>query len=114
MKPIYIFLIAFGTGLLGFLTGGGLGLFGGGAAGTVAGAVGGMCATIDTAVAEKLLSETQVEKLGMRMGENFRAKAQQNPNVEITVTDNEKLRIEPSSTICERFLNQVKLGLQPR
>jgi hypothetical protein len=112
MKTIYVVLIALGTGLVGFLTGGGLGLFGGGAAGAVAGAVGGMCVTVDTAVAQKLLTEAEVEQLGTRMGKNFRAKAKQNPNIEITTTDSDKLKLDPASTLCERFLNQVKLGLQ--
>lgn len=107
MKPIYVFLIALGTGILGFLSGGGLGLVGG----SVAGAVGGMCVTIDTAVAEKLLTEAEVEKLGMRIGENFRTQAQQNPNVKITVTDSNELTVDPSSTTCDRFLNRVKQGL---
>jgi hypothetical protein len=109
MKPIYVFLIALGTGILGFLAGGGLGLFGGGVAGAIAGAAGGMCVLVDTAVAEKVLTEAEVEKLGSQIGQKFRQK-QGNP--EITETNSSQLTITSSSPICEKFLNNVKQGVR--
>lgn len=109
MKPIYVVLIALGTGILGFLAGGGLGLLEGGAAGTVFGGVAGMCLTVDTAVNQKLMTEAEVEKLAGQIGQKFRQK-QAEPKV--TPTNSNQLTLESSSPICNKFLNTIKRSIQ--
>ncbi|MGL5082532.1 MAG: hypothetical protein ACRC8A_13685 [Microcoleaceae cyanobacterium] len=108
MKLIYVFLIALSTGILGFLLGGSLGLLGGGSAGTVIGAAGGMCATIDVALAQGLITETEAEQLGNKIGQSFR---QRNPNLQITMSNSNELTVKSSSPTCEKFLAQVRKGL---
>ncbi|MGF1499639.1 MAG: hypothetical protein ACFB8W_22870 [Elainellaceae cyanobacterium] len=75
MRPIYTALIALGTGMVGFLAGGGLGLVQGGLGGTVVGvALGtasGMCTPIEAALEEQILIPAQVEEIAAKVGQNL-------------------------------------------
>ncbi|NJK49222.1 hypothetical protein HC931_14520 [Candidatus Gracilibacteria bacterium] len=78
MKPIYVILIAVGTGIAGFITGGGIGLWGGavggGLAGGFIGSATGACMAVDTATTIGVLTPDQAEKVGIKIGQDFKAK----------------------------------------
>jgi hypothetical protein len=70
MKPIYVTLIAVGTGIAGFVGGTSLGLWGGavsgGFVGGLVGSATGACMTVDAATAINILTPDQAEKIGVR------------------------------------------------
>lgn len=109
MKPIYVFLIALGTGILGFLAGGGFGLVGSGVAGSVLGYVTGMCSVVDTAVSQGIITQTKAEQLGTTIGERIH---QKNPDLKVTTNQDQNLTINSSSPVCNKFLTNVKQGLE--
>ncbi|NJO78835.1 MAG: hypothetical protein HC827_10115 [Cyanobacteria bacterium RM1_2_2] len=78
MKLIYVALIAVGTGIVGFVTGGGLGLWGGTIAGGFAGgAIGGAtgaCMTVDAATTLGILTPDQAEEIGVKLGQDLKVK----------------------------------------
>lgn len=63
MKLIYVALVALGSGMVGFIAGGGMGLLGGitagGWTGGIVGTATGMCRTVDTATELELLTPAQ-------------------------------------------------------
>jgi hypothetical protein len=73
-----VVLIAVGTGIAGFVTGGGLGLWGGAIAGGFAGgAIGsgsGACMTVDAATTLGILTPDQAEKIGVKIGQDLKVK----------------------------------------
>lgn len=102
VKPAYVALIAFGTAVLGFLAGGGLGLLGGTVAGAFTGAGAGACATAQTAVDAKLLTETQADELGQRVGKRLLAS---NPKLQ-----GSDIKVSSDDPFCTKFLDQVRRG----
>lgn len=101
MKPIYVVLIALGTGFAGFVTGGGLGLWGGAVAGGLTGGfVGGatgMCMTVDAATTIGVLSPDQAEKVGIKLGQDLKIKG----------TKIENFSVEGSTPSCKRLIQGV-------
>ncbi len=69
MKPIFIILIAIGTGIIGgcvgFITGASIGAVGG----VAGGALLGVCTTLDTAKAEGLIAPQQVDEIMVKVKE---------------------------------------------
>jgi hypothetical protein len=96
MKLIYIILIALGTGVVGFLAGGGVGALGGGAVGAGFGSINGICMAVDAAGNKGILTQADIEKLG-----NELANAQ--PGIASTIK-NTKLSIDSADKSCKQIL----------
>jgi hypothetical protein len=102
MKLIYVALISVGTGIAGFVAGGGVGLWGGATAGSfVGGLVGsttGACMTVDAATTLKILTPAQAEKIGVKLGQDLSVKG--------TKLDN--LNIQGSTESCARLVQGIE------
>lgn len=96
MKIIFTILLALGTGVVGFLAGGGFGLLGGGVAGASFGNINGICMAVDTAGNKGILTQAEIEQLG-----NEIAKA--NPEV-AKVIKNTNLSIDSADKSCKQIL----------
>ena len=99
MKPIYVILISLGTGIIGFIAGGGLGFAGGATTGGFVGGAGGMCLVIDTATKQGMLTPAQAEKLGTEIGKNIKLDGEAKLVKEFSV--------EGSTESCKRLFKGI-------
>jgi hypothetical protein len=101
MKPIYVTLIAVGTGIAGFVGGTSLGLWGGavsgGFVGGLVGSATGACMTVDAATAINILTPDQAEKIGVKLGQDLKANG----------TKLEGLNIQGTTASCARLIRGI-------
>jgi hypothetical protein len=99
MKVIYVILIAAGTGIVGFIAGGGLGwltgIVAGTAAGNFTGGVAGACMAVDIAAQLQMLTPQQAEKIGVEMAKQ---------NVQYGQLPSNYPTAEGSSESCKRLI----------
>jgi hypothetical protein len=90
MKLIYVTLIAVGTGITGFVAGGGLGLWGGatvgGLAGGLVGGATGACMTVDAATTLGIITPDQAEKIGIQLAQDLKVKGTKFDNFSVQGT----------------------------
>lgn len=99
MKPVFVILIALGTGTAGFVAGGGLGLLGGASAGGQIGSVAGMCLVADTATKQGTMTPDQAEKIGIDIGTTLKAQSKGKSSANLSV--------EGTTESCKRLVQGI-------